>query len=291
MALLLRKDIREDAVAREGFMALARTVFDLDFAGWQAAGFWTDKYIPYALMDGERVIANVSVNIMDMEYRGQLRKFIQLGTVMTHPEYRGRGLARRLMEAVLADWQGRCDGVYLFANDTVLDFYPRFGFRRATEYTHTLPLPSTAGKGRCRRLDLSAPAHLALLRAAFERSNPYSALAMEKNWGLLMFYCGFSLKNRVYYLEEDGTAAVARLEGDTLDCLDVFGPGGGRPLAALLADVGDGRALRARLGFTPLDGTGCTVQPIETEDFLFVLEGGDNPFEADRLQFPALSHA
>ena len=52
---------------------------------------------------------------------------------MTRPGHRGRGLARRLMEEVLRDWSGRCDGMFLFANGTVLDFYPRFGFRRAAQ--------------------------------------------------------------------------------------------------------------------------------------------------------------
>ncbi|MCI8360683.1 MAG: GNAT family N-acetyltransferase [Clostridiales bacterium] len=287
MSLVLRKDIRTDAAARESFMDLARTVFGLDFSGWQAAGYWTDLYIPYALMDGPRAVANVSVNLMDMTYRGRPRRYIQLGTVMTHPNYRGRGLARRLMERVLADWRENCDGIYLFANHTVLDFYPKFGFRRAYEYACTTPLPQGGGKSRCRRLDTANPADLKLLRTAFDRSNPYSALAMEKNWGLLLFSCGFSLKDWVYYLEEEETAVIARLAGDTLECLDLFGPGR-RPLPALLAQIG---GLRADLGFTPLDGTGCVFRPVETDDYLFVLEGGDMPFAAERLQFPVLSHA
>ena len=37
------------------------------------------------------------------------------------------------MEWILQNWSDRCDGIYLFANDTVLDFYPKFGFLPAEE--------------------------------------------------------------------------------------------------------------------------------------------------------------
>ena len=37
-------------------------------------------------------------------------------------------------EEVLRDWTNQCDGMFLFANETVLDFYPKFGFRRETQY-------------------------------------------------------------------------------------------------------------------------------------------------------------
>ena len=50
-----------------------------------------------ASVDG-KVVANISVNKCNMNYNGKNLQLIQLGTVMTDPEHRGKGYARILME-------------------------------------------------------------------------------------------------------------------------------------------------------------------------------------------------
>lgn len=132
------KDIRNNEAVRASFNKLAADTFGLSFEQWYQDGYWTDLYIPYVLLDGGRVIANVSVNIIDTQWKGQTRKYIQLGTVMTAPGYRKQGLSRFLLEEALSDWKGLCDAIYLFANDSVLDFYPKFGFVKENEYVYSL---------------------------------------------------------------------------------------------------------------------------------------------------------
>ena len=108
----LDKHIRDNAARRESFMALAERVFGLSFREWYAGGWWSERYRPYVLAHGDRVLACIAVNVMDTAWRGKDRRYIQLGTVMTDPACRGQGLSRRLMEAVLADWEDACDGIY-----------------------------------------------------------------------------------------------------------------------------------------------------------------------------------
>lgn len=57
---------------------------------------------------------------------------------MTHPNYRGQGLAKNLLNHVIAKYEDQYDFLYLFANDTVLDFYPKFGFERIEESSFTV---------------------------------------------------------------------------------------------------------------------------------------------------------
>ena len=142
MDYTLVKQVRDNAPLRESFFALARRVFGLSFEEWHRAGWWTDRYVPYTMVyrDGSAA-ANVSVNRIDTVWRGEALRLVQLGTVMTAPAHRGKGLSRSLMEAVLDDWGRTCDGVYLYANGTVLEFYPKFGFVPAREHVCTLPLP------------------------------------------------------------------------------------------------------------------------------------------------------
>lgn len=56
---------------------------------------------------------------------------------MTETDYRNQGLIRKIMEEIEQDYADRVDGMYLFANDDVLNFYPKFGFQKATEYQYS----------------------------------------------------------------------------------------------------------------------------------------------------------
>lgn len=94
MDYTLVKQVRDNAPLRESFFALARRVFGLSFEEWHRAGWWTDRYVPYTMVyrDGSAA-ANVSVNRIDTVWRGEALRLVQLGTVMTAPEHRGKGLA------------------------------------------------------------------------------------------------------------------------------------------------------------------------------------------------------
>ena len=64
------KNIRENEALRRSFNALAEKTFGLNFEGWLQNGYWTDNYIPYAMVEDGRVIANVSANRTDMLVSG-----------------------------------------------------------------------------------------------------------------------------------------------------------------------------------------------------------------------------
>ena len=287
----IEKSIRENPALRESFMDLAIKTFHLDFHSWYQSGFWQDRYIPYAVTDGKTVAANVSVNVMDMVWDGASRRYIQLGTVMTAPEYRGKGFSRCLMEEVLSDWRDQADGLYLFANDSVLDFYPKFGFRPAQE--HQVSLNVAPKKGNIRRLDMSNPQDLQLLFSCYRYGNPYSRFAMADNEGLLAFYCAGFLKENVYYLPEAGAAAVAEPDGDGCLCYDIFSDGRAelQGILEVLAAAVSPQAERVVLGFTPKEPVGASAPLKEEDTTLFLLEGKENLFQDNRLMFPLLSHA
>ena len=69
---------------------------------------------------------------MKIVLRGEWITGWQLGAVGVVPQWRGRGLQRQIMQSLLGHVDEK-DIVFLFANDTVLDFYPLFGFRRVIE--------------------------------------------------------------------------------------------------------------------------------------------------------------
>lgn len=288
MALMLHKQVRDNDTLRRGFDALAGKTFGLSFADWHAQGWWSDAYIPYVLADGDTVAANAAVNRLTFRFPEGDKHFIQIGTVMTDPAYRNRGLSRRLLEEILRDWRDRCDALYLYANDTVLDFYPRFGFRREQEYAHCLPL--AGGRAAGRRLHMDSAADRQLLRQCFARANPFAQAALADNFGLVMFYASSFMQDGFYWLEEAQAVVAADFEGPQMTCYDIFG-GEGSALADILAAAAHADTRAVTLGFTPRETAGMSVQPLQGEDTLFVLDGKENPWARAPLRLPLLSHA
>ena len=93
----LIKQIKEDPQLRDSFNGLAMKTFGLSFAEWWRRGYWTDSYIPYVFVDGERVVANASVNIMDLMWQAQPKRYIQIGTVKSRLS-RARNQLKKILE-------------------------------------------------------------------------------------------------------------------------------------------------------------------------------------------------
>lgn len=287
---LLTNPIQEEKT-REAYFALSKKVFGLDFSIWYESGFWAeaDQYIPYTLFDQDKAVASVGIYLCDMEWEGKRKKFAQLSTVMTDPDYRKKGLNQWLIKYALNQWEEKCDCVYLYANDSVLDYYPKFGFRTSTEYRYKKAFKATGGDYR--KLDLNSKQDVELLLEKYEGSNPYAWLTMKDNFALLMFHCVSFLKDHIYYLEQYDAVVIAECEEDMLFCYDIF-TGGAYSMEEILGVLVKGECQTVVLGFTPKQTMGFTVEKAQEEDLqMFVLKDVDQLFENNRVMLPLLSHA
>jgi len=279
------KHIHSNEAYHHSFSLLAQKTFGLHFQNW------TDKYIPHVLLDGENVVSNVSVNIIDTMWKGTLKRYIQLGTVMTDNAYRNMGLSRFLINRIFADWLSNCDAMYLYANDTVLDFYPRFGFVKEEEYQSSMPITHTHKNVKARILNMSNKADVELLHKFYHKSNPFSALPMLDNFGLLMFYCSASMKDCVYYIEEYSAIVIAKQNDETLICYDIFCDKG-FSMASILSHVVCKGCKNVLFGFAVENAEDSALTLVQVEDTtLFVLQSKENIFADNKTMFPLLSHA
>ena len=291
MAYQLEKNIRDNPKKRKSFDDLAQMTFGISFEKWNDNGYWTERYRPYTLFDGDKAVSNVSVNRMATRYRGKPRSYIQLGTVMTHPDYRGKGLARRLMEAVMEDWLPKSDGMYLFANESAMEFYPKFGFAPAPQFRCVIAANQETRAEEARPLNMACPVDRAVLKRCYEKGNPYSELPLLDNYGLLMFYCAQFYRESVYYMPGRDTAIILSSGDGAASCLDVYGAGGDE-LGCLLKGAFPGMGDEFPLGFTPVNQGNCRLERLAgEEDDLMVYSAGENLFSKSKLLFPALSHA
>lgn len=274
---------------------MANLVFKVDFHPWYDKGCWTDKFICYAYADKGQVIANVSVNEMKLIIHGEEKRAIQIGTVMTHPYYRGQGLIKKLMNHVLERYQDACDFIYLFANDTVLDFYPAFGFQSVQEYkyildTATLPQHLPTGLHPYRKLDIHQANDFPLLQVFATDGISYAkTIDVRDNAHLRMFYFLIALPDCIYYLAKYDAIMLFQQSGNQLHLFAVISRKK-QSLEAMISSIISPETKEIRFHFIPdLKNAELRVEKITGEDVLFVRPLVD--FQTAYPLIPLTSHA
>jgi len=252
MALHPLRIVHTDTAGHEGFLRYVSRVFPrLDFRLWHERGGWTSEYEAYAWARAGEIVANVSVMRMRVVIGGREVRGAQLGAVGCVPEMRGRGLMRPLLERVLAKLDSEADLLWLYANDGVLDFYPRFGFRQVTESNFELEAALSPAATPAARVDLDDASERAAWLAACAKSVPPTERLGVRDYGsaALWHACAFYPRN-VHALSHGDAYAVAVQRGDTLHLLDLAAPRRFELLPILPSLIQEPIA-RVRFGFCP----------------------------------------
>ena len=285
------KDYRDNEKLREGLNDLTDKIYGFNFKEWYEAGYWGKGYVPYSLLDEDKLIANASVNIMEMNVLGKKKNYIQIGTVMTDDEYRKRGLSRYLIEKIISEYKEKSDCIYLSANDTVLNFYPKFGFEKVKEYQYSISKAKEATNINNRKLNMDNEEDKKILESILNNSIVNSKLYVEDNKNLIMFYCLGFLKECIYYIKEYNAIAICEYEDDVLNINDMLCDRD-FDLDKVINALMDSKTKKVNLGFTPINTNGYEKSMLDDDnDTLFILKDTENVFRNNYLMFPVLSHA
>lgn len=276
---------------RLSFNRLARRTFGIDFEAYYQRGFWSDQYICYSCLDGGEVIANVSTSFLDVLLNGSKINAVQIGTVMTHPEYRGQGLAGSLMKYVLEKYQSETELIFLFANKNVLEFYPKFGFKPIKQnlFVKNIGTIKTRKHAQPRRLTIDNENDLNLvLRLSSERKPISKIFGVEHTEYLLLFYWMYVFRDDFYYLEDLDGIVVYRIAGEEIHLYDVISKAA-LGFAGIIERITSDRIKRVIFHFTP-DFNDLEVERIPyVDDQLFIkTESVKIP---ENLMYPAIAHA
>ncbi|SDB44600.1 GNAT family N-acetyltransferase [Butyrivibrio sp. INlla16] len=268
MRVCIEKNYRNNDVLRASFNRLSEKTFGLNFENWYQNGFWKDNYIPYSIVIDGEVVSNVSVNACNMNYKGKTVKLIQLGTIMTDPDHRGKGYARMLMEEVMKDYEENVNGIYLFANDSVLEFYPKFGFKEAKEYQYTKEVNITSDN-KAVMVPLNCKDDFDKAVRILDTRSQNAELYMVGNTGLYMFYLSQFMTENLFYIEDCDSYAVAELEDDTLILHTIIGEGS---VDEVITSFGS-QVKKVVLCFIPKDVNGFEKSELHEEDTTFFVKG------------------
>lgn len=286
--MIIVKHYRDNEALRNSFNALAEATFGLNFENWYRMGYWGDNYEPYSVLEDGKIVANVSLNRTDMVIGGQRKRICQLGTVMTYPEYRNRGYIRAIMAEIEKD-TADVDGVYLFANDEVLEFYPKFGFVQDKEYICSKAVSQT-GESEMLPVKMDTRENRDRLAAAMAENAFATGCTMVDNPELIFFYTAQFMQEDVYVCPRLNAWAIGEQEEGVLTLHAVFAPEG-VTLETVIAAFGSG-IQEVVLGFAPADPEGWTCREYHEEDCTFFTKGDAFRDFADRkLRIPSLSHA
>lgn len=280
---------------KESFNELAKMVFEIDFKKWYEKGYWNEDYICYSYLDADKVIANASITKMAVVANGKEYNAIQVGTVMTHPDYRNQGLSGKLMEHIIEKYEKEYDFIYLFANETVLGFYPKFGFEKVQESSFSLNVSDMkkqpAKTTSLRRLDTDNINDLQMMeRFAAERLPVSSILGVKNSGDLLMFYFILAFNDAIYYLEEEDVIVIFKQVDAQLYIFDIISTKRVE-IDKILNHIVSAETKVINFHFTP-DYERVNIHTefiVESDDTLFV-----RPLINDRIKhflFPLTSHA
>ncbi len=288
--LRLVSHYRDQDSLRLSFNRLAQLTFGIHFEAWYQKGAWDDSYTCFSFADGEEIVANVSVTAVTLLLNGNEVPALQIGTVMTHPDYRGLGLFRKLMEVALAS-SGQPDNslVVLYANESVITLYPKLGFKRSPFYRYEtdVELSKPVGSPQLRKLDVTREEDWALLvRLAQGRGPLPSQCSVSGSSSIFLWHCLNTFPDALYYAEDRELLLVYEWSEGNFDLMDVVSS---RPvLFAEIAEclaahqgeaVSQDRRCRVEFHFTPdfADLAGENIRRREDEEEIFFVKGAASP--------------
>lgn len=282
------KNYKDQMTLRHSFNDLALSTFGIQLEDWYKKGYWNERYIPYSFVVKNKIIANVSVNELTLLINGKLKKAVQIGTVMTDEHFRNRGLSKALLQKVFEDYDKQVDLYYLFANHTVLDFYPKFGFSRRKEHLFRKELPTKKHDKTLRKINLEKDLYLLEDYSTNRKplSQAFSSLHTE---GINFFHFLHVFSNDLYYDESSESILIYKVINSDIhlfDCISKREVVLDKQIQAL-STLGE----NVYLHFTPDQPENYKVHPINsTDDVLFVKTS--SPFEwPDYFKHPVTSQA
>ena len=213
------KDYKSNDLYRQSFCRLAKKTFGINFEDWYEEGFWNDNYVCYSYLKDDEVIANVSLSTMELIMAGERHKAIQIGTVMTDPEYRRQGLAFELLSKVLEDYDNTYNLYFLAADDEAVPLYKRCGFSYREENKYIIELKGYKLLDKpLKPVDILPQDLLAIKNSAKPLSNVLSAIGDEY---ILMFYYNHGFKSLIHNPMEE-VYVIFEIKDDTLHLYDIL---------------------------------------------------------------------
>jgi len=224
MKIEYRNNYFNDFKATQSFERYAMEIHNLDFSLWKSKGLWDKKYIAFSAFSAGECIASICVYPSEMKIDGIKKKGAQLLTVGTLPEYRLKGIQKKIWQSV-QDWTSQtCDFVFLFTDESAAGFYENLGLKRLPEYIETTkcPRPRLQFKQPFKKLYLENEDDYKILERLSKEREMVSNRVGFKNPNLLMFMFLYVYHDKAFYIEEIDTVVLIEVTETQLLVHDII---------------------------------------------------------------------
>lgn len=216
-------NIKDHPHLRQSFFNLALDTFNIDFKPWFEKGYWTSAYKPHGWFLGDKMVSNASANHMSLLINQEKISAIQIGTVMTHKDHRKLGLAKKLIENIIEEYQASNSFFYLFADNDAREFYKKLGFRVYKETDYSTDFESKTERNHLRKLDLSLEEDHYIFDVISKQQVLFkSDFEMVQKPTLSGFYGYLIYRDYLYLDEETQTIYILKDKGDLLELIDII---------------------------------------------------------------------
>jgi hypothetical protein len=186
------------------------------------------------------------------------------------------------MEYVIDKYKKQTDLFFLHANDSVLEFYPRFGFRSIKENLFIVGSDIPASNFSSRKLDIYNDHDYYLILESLKKRHPLTEVFGGSDYGFITMWHILNLYQKdLYYLDKDEVIIIKKEKDNVLHLLDIIF---NKPFDTqlLLPEIIESDSIKLIKYYFPPDKLRYTYDKTVKEDTgLFVLgnlELGNMPF-------------
>ncbi len=126
----------------------------------------------------------------------------------------------KIMEKVLVEWKDKGELLYLFANNSVLNFYPKFGFFKLNQYQCTKLISKNGKDGFMKKLNMSDECDRALV---YNKANVLSSFSQVSIDEILNYLVNENIKRVKLYFTPKETDFYIKMPLEGEDTLFVLG--------------------------------------------------------------------
>lgn len=182
--------------------------------------------------------------------------------------------------------------IYLYANDSVLDYYLKFNFVPVKEYQAAKKIVQDYTGYPVRKMNIDNIDDYNLLYNIGKNAAPLFQISMLNNVSLIMLYCKYldlsSIKDNIFYIQELNAIAIAEYEENDLILIDILSCQQIK-IDEVIQSLATDQTDKAIMRFMPIHSENYEMSLYKEED-LTVMADKKEIFENNKLIFPVLSH-
>ncbi|MGE7881464.1 GNAT family N-acetyltransferase [Bacillus sp. NPDC094077] len=213
---------------REQLFPLFEEVFGIEsqtLRDFLEKGYWDYTYKALSVLQDDKAIANVAAFSLPLLINGEKINAVGIQSVMTHPDFRRKGLMTQLMSKMIEEIDKQCECTLLFTEH--VELYTSFGFKVVQEHLMTIPYDKKYNKDSLlRKLDFYLEEDRQLIDETIDNSQRLSNMFSTLNYRSSFYLNMYDLKwnEKLYYSKNLDAIIIYEVENKQLKLYGVFAP-------------------------------------------------------------------